>query len=844
MKKLFLTLAVLAFFAMQALAYDFQSGNLLYSIISANPPRVSVAGHVDGESAQGELDIPSWVTYEDVTYTVTEIGEWAFKNCTGLTGQLYFPATIDTIREGAFYGCSGFTGTLDLSFSTVVFKENVFRNCTGFTELYLPLFISEIPRWLFCGCSGLTGTLALPETVEIIGVGAFAQCSGFTGLVLPNGLREIRENAFSECSGFTGNLVFPETVTHIKIGAFHNCTGFSGNLVIPQAIIELGTENTSGSFNGSFEGCTGFTGLVLGESLEKIGCVCFRDCTGFTGPLVLPEGLKEIWTCAFQGCSGFTGALAFPSSLTFIGSNAFEACIGFSGTLVIPETIENVQSYAFAACTGIENVILPQQYVFQNTDVTTMGVFEGCTGLTSIDIPEGWEYTVPWMFEDCSNLVSVHLPESLRRISAYCFSYCTSLSEINVAEGLKEIGQAAFLGCTSLAEFDFRNLTNIRENAFSHCVNLTSPSGDLIIPDSLESIKFRSFDSCVGFHRLVIGTRVNHIEESAFNHTEFESIVMRTEVPPTLSRINILSNWHFPNDIPITVPCGTLEAYLNDEVWSEFTNISEDCGGLPTFNGSEWYYEILNENGSITYQHLEYAADTTVNGKTVVIIIRTNTLYDKDEHTEVTREYVYEENGVVYWWNKDLQEFTTLYDFGAEVGDEWEIKVGLESITMHVDSVRYYEYNGEQYKTLTVSDENDIFSGNIVCGVGHLTSFFPERLMTQGKAYRVEGIRCYWREGELVFKYGDKDCDEVYEQYHHGLDEMDDAAFAVYPNPTDGIITVSGLQSGAYRITNIVGQTVLTGSIDDDNQRIDVSALPKGMYFITVGDTTRKFVLK
>ena len=560
---------------MQALAYDFQAGSLLYSIISTDPPRVSVAGHVDGENAQGELDIPFVVTYEDMTYTVTEIGEWAFKNCTGLTGQLYFPSTIDTIREGAFYGCSGFTGSLDLSFSTVVFKENVFRNCTGFTELYLPLFISEIPLRLFSGCSGLTGTLALPETVEIIGVGAFAQCSGFTGLVLPNGLREIRENAFSECSGFTGNLVFPETVTHIKIGAFHNCTGFSGNLVIPQAIIELGTENTSGSFNGSFEGCTGFTGLVLGESLEKIGCVCFRDCTGFTGPLVLPEGLKEIWTCAFQGCSGFTGALAFPSSLTFIGSNAFEACIGFSGTLVIPETIENVQSYAFAACTGIENVILPQQYVFQNTDVTTMGVFEGCTGLTSIDIPEGWEYTVPWMFEDCSNLVSVHLPESLRRISAYCFSYCTSLSEINVPEGLKEIGRAAFLGCTSLAEFDFRNLTNIMENAFSHCVNLTSPSGDLIIPDSLESIKFRSFDSCVGFHRLVIGTRVNHIEESAFNHTEFESIVMRTEVPPTLSRINILSNWHFPNDIPITVPCGTLEAYLNDEVWSEFTNISE-----------------------------------------------------------------------------------------------------------------------------------------------------------------------------------------------------------------------------------------------------------------------------
>lgn len=262
------------------------------------------------------------------------------------------------------------------------------------------------------------------------------------------------------------------------------------------------------------------------------------------------------------------------------------------------------------------------------------------------------------------------------------------------------------------------------------------------------------------------------------------------------------------------------------------------------FVGSEWYYEITNLNGSITYQHLEYAADTTVNNKDVVIIIRTNTLYDKDVHTEVTKEYLYEENNVVYWWNKELNSFTILYDLGAQVGDEWNIHVGTETITMHVNSVEQYVYEGTTYRLLHVSDAEGLFSGEIMSGVGHLTSFFPERLMTQSKAYRVEGIRCYWREGELVFKYGDNDCDEVYEQYHHGLDEMDDAAFAVYPNPTDGIITISGLQSGAYRITNIVGQAVLTGSIDDDNQQIDVSALPKGMYFITVGDTTRKFVLK
>ena len=275
--------------------------------------------------------------------------------------------------------------------------------------------------------------------------------------------------------------------------------------------------------------------------------------------------------------------------------------------------------------------------------------------------------------------------------------------------------------------------------------------------------------------------------------------------------------------------------------------------GYP-FVGTEWYYEIQRENGSITYQHLEYAADTTVNHKEVVIIIRTNTLYDKDARVDVTREYLYEENGVVYWWNKSLEEFTPLYDFGAEVGDEWEIKVGMESILMHVDTVEYQEYEGSLYKMLIVSDDQDLFSGTIVCGIGHLTSFFPEKLMTRGKDYRVEGMRCYWRNGELVFKYGDRDCDEVYEEWHNGIEEdgpsTGSGILTVYPNPTHGVLVLETRRATSlpaaneYHITNLIGQTVQTGSLNAETQQIDVSDLPQGMYFITVGEGTRKFVVR
>ena len=267
----------------------------------------------------------------------------------------------------------------------------------------------------------------------------------------------------------------------------------------------------------------------------------------------------------------------------------------------------------------------------------------------------------------------------------------------------------------------------------------------------------------------------------------------------------------------------------------------------------EWYYEIENEDGTITYQYLYQAGDTIIQDEPTHILVRINTLYDKGLRDEVTHEYVFELNGKVYWWNRTLGVFTVLYDYEAEVGDEWEIKVGTESLIMHVDAVETVEYEGNFYRMLHVSDPEDLFSGNIVCGIGHLTSFFPERLMGDGERTRVDGLRCYWVGEELVFKIGDEDCDAIISDLH-GVEEDGPSTgsgtvFAVYPNPTDGVLFVetrliASQPDQTYRITNLMGQTLMTGQITAETQQIDVTGLVEGMYFISVGDETRKFVVR
>ncbi len=310
-----------------------------------------------------------------------------------------------------------------------------------------------------------------------------------------------------------------------------------------------------------------------------------------------------------------------------------------------------------------------------------------------------------------------------------------------------------------------------------------------------------------------------------------------------------------------SVVLDSLPEYLNLCVWrKDEYGIN---GGLPMFDfqdaplipfiQSEWYYEIQDVNGNISYQHLEYAGDTTISHKDVQIIIRTNTLYDKSRDIVVTHEYVYEEEGVVYWWNRDLHQFTTLYNLVAEIGDTWQIRVGTQSLIMHVDAIDSVEYNDRTFRVLHVSDANSLFSGDIVCGVGHQSSFFPERLMRNVEGLRVNGFRCYWIDEMIVFKNGDDDCDAIYSDIH-GVEESKPTSiqFSLYPNPTDGVLNVSvrlpqcdsPTAARTYRITNLMGQTVLSGSLNAETQQIDVSNLPQGMYFITFAGETRKFVVK
>ena len=171
---------------------------------------------------EGDVTIPELIIWEGKTYYVTGIGNHAFYNNRDIT-QISFPKTLKRIGDAAFYNCSGLTGELKIPESVTSIGTSAFYNCWGLTgELKIPESVTSIGNSAFENCSGLTGELKIPESVTSIGNSAFGNCRGLTGeLKIPESVTSIGNYAFRNCSGLTGELKIPESVTSIGYGAFY-----------------------------------------------------------------------------------------------------------------------------------------------------------------------------------------------------------------------------------------------------------------------------------------------------------------------------------------------------------------------------------------------------------------------------------------------------------------------------------------------------------------------------------------------------------------------------------------------------------------------------------------------
>ena len=154
----------------------------------------------------------------------------------------YEGETLNKIPDEAFEANFTIT-TITLPESVTVIGNYAFRNCEQLRgELILPNGLEIIGDGAFNYCPGFTGSLIIPDNVTTIGYGAFSTCFGFNGsLILPEGLKTIGFSAFDGCYGLSGSLILPKGLTTIGAYAFFRCNKITGTVTFPSTLTSIGT---------------------------------------------------------------------------------------------------------------------------------------------------------------------------------------------------------------------------------------------------------------------------------------------------------------------------------------------------------------------------------------------------------------------------------------------------------------------------------------------------------------------------------------------------------------------------------------------------------------------------
>ena len=159
--------------------------------------------------------VPVHVIVED---SVTDIGEYAFSGCSGLT-SITIPDSVTRIGYGAFKDCSGLTSiTIPGSVTSIERNEgesinsNAFSGCSGLTSITVAegnrtydsrencnAIIETDENTLITGCKNTT----ISDSVTSIRGDAFRGCSGLTSITIPDSVTSIGSGAFYKCDRLT-----------------------------------------------------------------------------------------------------------------------------------------------------------------------------------------------------------------------------------------------------------------------------------------------------------------------------------------------------------------------------------------------------------------------------------------------------------------------------------------------------------------------------------------------------------------------------------------------------------------------------------------------------------------
>ena len=328
-------------------AEDAQYQDVFYSIDAIH----LTAEVASNPKASGELLIPETIVAGQNTYTVTAIGDKAFKGCKNLTA-IVLPKTIERVYRSAFDG----TGIM-------LNKANWADGCLWIDSILIATDKTIKPRYI------------VPEGTRLIAAGAFQGNKTIQRVELPACITRIDHETFRDCKNLQ-KVVIPATVTSIGEDAFLGCGIYQnekkwkkGALIIDDCVIATNNDLPAKYIfknkipirliaERAFAGRKNLRSVTIPETVTAISTAAFYGCENLM-EVIIPATVRTVGNFAFYNCGSLKTA-TLPKDLKALGAGVFYGCVNLREQ-VLSDQIEVLEPATFFLCraTSWANKLLP-----------------------------------------------------------------------------------------------------------------------------------------------------------------------------------------------------------------------------------------------------------------------------------------------------------------------------------------------------------------------------------------------------------------------------------------------------------------------------------------------------
>ena len=196
-----------------------------------------------------------------------------------------------------------------------------------------------------------------------------------------------------------------------------------------------------------------------------------------------------------------------------LGTFTFESCTALEQVRIACWSANHMGDAAFNQAAALKSVVIEDML----SDTWTMGshVFNGCSSLTSLEVPAALTGTLQGSFSNCSELEVFPDMRYVEELKGPVFENCRKLKEMYFYSGLTVTGGYTFAGCSSLEKVWFSHLKVLEgRDLFIHCTSLQSvEAGFMDQPAKPDSC---AFYGCSALTDLILPAGISVLAEGAF----------------------------------------------------------------------------------------------------------------------------------------------------------------------------------------------------------------------------------------------------------------------------------------------------------------------------------------